>query len=445
MKKKWILLIIIVGIFILLLRVKHDDSTEAAVMENVTVGTNAVSERQKEWIEEKKTESKKAEEAQAEQKVGKEPEKQEQIAVPEIIQIQEPVVKWNGKTGELEYDWNYKKVRVDADTLLFVSECYFPEEKLQQKLFFLAKAPDFVPREVFRQDYKSNDDPESLEQRMRRPHPVDGGYIYEMEGVLYFLDEDFLEASPLCDLHQLMGELYSFSPNIFRTCDVTADASRMLACTDEGLYEYDLKSGDRTLLEPAFFEHHEIILEEGDCACGARDYTFFGPVKVEYGPDGESYAFLTGTEEADWGDIRGVVLRAGDGETLYQKEMETIYDTMYDMKWVETEDTAYFDAFYEDDGKKIMDRVNLNTGEVKTFEAPDAIYVGAYPCCDVGYLDEDSLFYVNDGFEIYHPSSGERQKLRVVGEADWNLMVFDRDGHDTYAVSYPEIRNSRKN
>lgn len=88
MKKKWILLlVIIVGIFILILCVKPDDSTEAAVMENVTVGTNAVSERQKEWIEEKKTESKKVEEAQAEQKVGKEPEKQEQIAVPEIIQI----------------------------------------------------------------------------------------------------------------------------------------------------------------------------------------------------------------------------------------------------------------------------------------------------------------------------------------------------------------------
>lgn len=448
MKKKAIILLIIAGIFILVLCVRPDDSTAASVMENITMGTGAVSDRQKEWIEEKKTESKKAGEAQSEQKVGQEPEKQEQIAVSEMVQLKEPVVKRNGKTGELRYDWNYKKVRVDADTLLFVSECYFSEEKLQQKIFFLAKAPDFVPREVFRQDYKSNDDPESLEQRMRRPHSVDGGYIYEMEGVLYFLDEDFLEASPICDLHQLMGELYSFSPDTRRTCDVTADASRMLACTDEGLYEYDLKSGDRTLLEPAFFEHHEIILEEGDCACGARDYTFFGPVKAEYGPDGESYAFLTGTEEADWGDIRGVVLRAGDGETLYQKEAETMYGcgSMYDMKWVESKDTVYLDAFYtEDDEKKIMDRVNLSTGEVKTFEAPDAIYVGAYPCCVVGYLDEDSLFYVNDGFEIYHPSSGERQKLKVVGEADWNLMVLDWDGRETCAVSYPGRRNSRKN
>lgn len=324
MKKKAIILLIIAGIFILAMCARPDDSTAASVMENITMGTGTVSDQQKEWIAGKKTESKK-EEVQSEQKVGQESEKQEQIAVPEKVQLKEPVVKQNGKTGELEYDWNYKKVRVDADTLLFVSECYFPEEKLQQKLFFLAKAPDFVPREVFRQDYKSNDDPESLEQRMRRPHPVDGGYIYEMEGV---------------------------------------------------------------------------------------------------------------------------VLRAGDGETLYQKEAETMYGcgSMYDMKWVESEDTVYLDTFYtEDDGKKIMDRVNLSTGEVKTFEAPDAIYVGAYPCCVVGYLDEDSLFYIQDGFEIYHPSSGERQKLEVVGEADWNLMVLDWDGRETCAVSYPERRNSRKN
>ena len=53
------------------------------------------------------------------------------------------------------------------------SECYFAEEKLQQKIFFLAEAPDFVPQEVFRQDYKICEDPEYLESRMRRPHPVD--------------------------------------------------------------------------------------------------------------------------------------------------------------------------------------------------------------------------------------------------------------------------------
>ena len=66
MKKKAIILLIIAGIFILVLCVRPDDSTAASVMENITMGTGAVSDRQKEWIEEKKTESKKAGEAQAE-------------------------------------------------------------------------------------------------------------------------------------------------------------------------------------------------------------------------------------------------------------------------------------------------------------------------------------------------------------------------------------------
>ena len=253
---------------------------------------------------------------------------------------------------------------------------------------------------------------------------------------MYFVDGDFQEAAPLCDLHQLMGNLYSFSPGTFRTCDVTTDASRMLACTDEGLYEYDLESGSRTLLEPSYFVHHEIVLEEGDCACGKRDFRFFGPVKVKYGPDGQSYAFLTGTEEADWGDITGVVLRAGDGETLYQKETEN----MYDFKWMESEDEVYLAVFYtEDNGKKIMERVNPDTGEVKAFEVPDAVYWGGMSCCVVGFLDEDSLFYINyekeekkgkNIFEIYRLSSGEQQDLEVAGEADWELMVLDVDGYE---------------
>ncbi len=438
MKKKGTIISMIAGIIILFLCVKPDDeSREIPLIENIVTGARVVSDRQNEWIEERKTEPKKAGAAQWERE-------QEKITVPEMIYVKEPKVIWNGKEGELRYDWNYNSVRVDEDTLLLVSECYFSDEKLQQKVFFLAKAPDFALREVFRQDYKIYNAPECLESRMRRPHLVDGGYIYEMEGILYFLDGDFQEAFPLCDLHQLMGDLYSFSPGTFRTCDVTTDASRMLACTDEGLYEYDLASGSRTLLEPAYFAHHEIVLEEGDCACGARDFRFSGPVKVKYGPDGQSYAFLTGTEEADWGDITGVVLRAGNGETLYQKETEN----MYDFKWVESEDTVYLAVFYtEDNGKKILERVNLNTGEVMAFEVPDAVYWGGNACCVVVFLDEDRLLYINyekeDGkskniFEVYRLSSGERQDAEVAGEADWELMVLDIDGYDTYPVRYPK-------
>ena len=100
------------------------------------------------------------------------------------------------------------------------------------------------------------------------PHLVDGGYIYEMDGVLYFLDSDFQEASPLCDLRQIMGDSYLFSPGTSDICDVTEDASKLLLCMDEGLYEYDLESGEKKLLEPAFFAHHEIDYEVTDCFCG---------------------------------------------------------------------------------------------------------------------------------------------------------------------------------
>lgn len=87
---------------------------------------------------------------------------------------------------------------------------------------------------------------------MKRLHSIDGGYVYEVDGALYFMDRNFQETSLLCDLCQLMGDLYSFSPETVKTCDLTEDALRMLACTDEGLYEYQLESGERKLLEPAF-------------------------------------------------------------------------------------------------------------------------------------------------------------------------------------------------
>lgn len=212
------------------------------------------------------------------------------------------------------------------------------------------KAPFYIPKEVFRQDSKIWDEeshpPYGLEDRIVRPHPVDGGYVYEVDGVLYFLDGNFQEASLLCNLRELMGDSYSLSIGTYRTCDVTADVTRMIVCMDDGLYEYNLENGDRKLLEPAYFVPHEI--DEDDCLCGQRGFRFFGPVKVEYAPDGQSYAFLTGTEEADWGDITGAALRSGEGETLYQKET----DYMYDFKWVELEDATFLAVFYEEYDEK---------------------------------------------------------------------------------------------
>lgn len=472
MKKKAIIILSITGIFILGLCAKLIvGSRDVPVIENAVVEENIVSDESNEQSEQEKTEPEEPEEAQPEsgkpngieaEEVQELPEAkgQNEITIPQQIDFVEPIVKLNGEEGILDFFWADDCVRVDSDTLLFDIDCYFPGEKLQQKIFFLAEAPDFLLREVFRQDAKSWDEDlkrtERLERRMKRPYPVDGGYIYELDGVLYFLHEDFKEASLLGDLRQLMGDYYSSSIGIdYRTCDVTADASRMIICTDGGLYEYDLEKGNRKLLESAYFAPHEI--NEDDCLCGQRDFRFDGPVKVEYGPDDQCYAFLTGTEEADWGDITGVVLRRGEGETLYQKES----DDVYDFKWVESEDTIYLDVFYTERDEKgivsvawLMDRVDVNTGEVVTFEVPKEIYSGGMMCCKVGFLDADTLFYVNynkhdgeseeketnkkDIFEVYRLSSGERQDLETVGDADWEIMVIDMYDYGTMSVRYPK-------
>lgn len=442
MRKKAVIISIVAGIFILCLCVKSVVGGRAVpAIENAAVEEKIASDGPNRQIEQEKTES--------------EPEEQEKTAIPEMVNFVKPVVKLNGQEGELRYDWDYNSIRIDADTLLLASDCYFSEKNLQQKVFFLAEAPYFLPREIFRQDdkewHEESDPPGWQERRMKCLHSVDGGYIYEMDGVLYFLDKNLQAASPLCDLHQLMGDFYLFSPDTYNTCDVTADTSRMLACMDDGLYEYNLVNGKRKLLKPAFFAHRENVHVEGDCSCGERDFEFSGPVEAEYGPDGQSYAFLTGTEEAAWGDITGVVLRSGEGETLYQKNTEYVYD----LKWAETGDTSYLAVFYKEyDGKEQnskMDRVDVNTGEIMTFKVPEEIFWGED--CVVAFLDEDTLFYFNyekqgddkgeeqndiNIFEIYRLSSGQRQDFEIAGEVDWEMLVFDRGSYMTYPVRYPK-------
>lgn len=477
MKKKAIILSMIAGIFILGLRVwLAVGSREVPVVENAAVEDGVVSDGLNEWGRQETEEPEASGEVQLESERPEEAESeaaqavqesmiQNKISLPEKVDFVEPIVKLNGEKGILSYDWYISWfdwyngcIRVDADTFLFVIDCYFAEEKLQQKIFFLAEAPDFMLREVFRQDSKIWDEelerPECLEWRMRQPRLVEGGYVYELDGVLYFLDRDFKEASPLCDLRELMGDFYSFSPGTSDICDVTPDASRILVCTDEGLYEFDLESGERKLLEPAYLAPYEI--SEGDCSCGF-DFSYSGPVRAEYGPDGQSYAFLTGTEEADWGEITGVVLRSGEGETLYQLK-DTEYGTEYvnDFKWMELEDETYLAVFYhKDDVEKLnclMDRVNINTKEVVTFEVPAGVYRGTDGCVAAGFLDADTLLYVNHSkpnsdkegisdkniFEVYRLSSGERQDLEVMGEADWEIMVLDVGGYAVYPLRYPK-------
>lgn len=472
MKKKAIIISVIAGIFILGLCVKLAvGSREVLVVENVAVEESVAADGLNEWggqetaepesSGEVQPESEKPEEVESEATQAVQESKiQNKISFPEKVDFVEPIVKLNGEEGILNYAWDNNCIKVDEDTFLLVIDCYFAKEKLQQKIFFLAEAPDFMLREVFRQDTRIWDEelkwPEDLEWRMRKPHLVEGGYVYELDGVLYFLDKDFKEASPLCDLRELMGDYYSFSPGTSDICDVTSDASRILVCTDEGLYEFNLENGERKLLEPAYFAPREI--SEGDCSCGGH-FSYSGPARAEYGPDGQSYVFLTGTEEADWGDITGVVLRSGEGETLYQLyEKETEYETEYvrDFKWMELEDETYLAVFYtKDDDEKnnsLMDRVNVNTKEVVTFEVPAGVYCGTDGCVAVGFLDADTLLYINyskpnsdkEGlndkniFEVYRLSSGEQQDLEVTGEADWEIMVLDVGGYAAHPLRYPK-------
>lgn len=374
------------------------------------------------------------------------------IAVPERIRLKKPVVRLDGERGELSYRWDYEVISVDEDTLLVVCDCYFAEEMLQQKIFYLAEAPEFVLKEVFRQDSRVWEEepaagsPDFLEERMNRPKRVDNGYVYEADGMLYCLDESFRDNVLLADLHQLLGDLYLFSPGTYEICDVTPDASRLLACTDEGLYEYDLKHGEGKLLEKAYYAHREIVSVEDDCACGDRDFDFFGPVKAKYAPDGRSYAFLTGTEEADWGDYTGVVLRSADGETLYEKEA----DDARAFQWAEVERTIFLAFFYREDGETRMDKVDADTGEIMTFAVPDDILYGADIC--VSFLDADQLFYLKNResgrreedqgneseFEIYRLDDGKRENPEAEGEVDWRNIVFNIGGYDTIPVRYPE-------
>ncbi len=380
-------------------------------------------------------------------------ERKERIRVPENICFTRPAVKLNGRRGELSYRWYYECILADTDTFLLSCDCYFEEQMLQQKIFYIAKEPLYQLKEVFRQESRVWEErptagqPEMLEYRMRRPKQVENGYVYEVDGRLFFLDKAFQEAVLLCDLHRLLGDLYDFSPDTQRICDVTRDARKLLVCTDQGLYEYDLENGERKLLETAYYAHHEITDLDGDCACGVRDFVFQGPVKAEYAPDGNGYAFLTGTEEADWGDYTGVVLRSKEGKTLYQKEIEEYYG---DFQWVESEEQCFFAFFYRKNGNIWVDRVDNETGEAVTYAVPEEVFYGGNLC--VGFLDKERLIYqwdwenfteeekdVKGRYAIYSLEDGAEEAPATAREAEWGHIVLNwADYATTFPVRYPK-------
>lgn len=223
MKKKVVMISAIAGIPVLCLCAKffvcsrNAEKLEQIAREELTLG-NVYADSQN-FLEKADDSGQKEEEVS---ETTETVEAQKQVALAERILFEKPVVKLNGHQGELSYRWDYDCIMIDEETLLVSGDCYFEEEMLQQKIFYLANAPEFEPQEVFRQDSRVWDErpamgsPEFLEWRMSRPKQVENGYIYEVDGKLYRLDEDFQEKDLVCDLHQLMGELYGFSPGTYR-------------------------------------------------------------------------------------------------------------------------------------------------------------------------------------------------------------------------------------
>lgn len=364
---------------------------------------------------------------------------------PQMVTIEKPKPERNGENGILSYRWGMDCIAAGRTELLLSCDCYFPGQKLQQKIFYLAKGPDFVPEEVFRQDSLANTEglrgktADVLEYRKICPQAVEDGYVYEANGALYLLSGDFEETKRLCDLRELMGELYHFSPWVAERnlCDAAWDASRILACTDQGLYEYDLESGEKELLEPAVYVAHEIILEEGDCSCGETGFEFSGPVGAEYVPGEKGYAFLTGTE---YGDPQGIILRSGSGEELYRKETEGY---RIGFRWIETQEKVYLAAFYGEEDGVWMDRVDVRDGMKETFAVPEEVFFGS--ALYAGFLNPDHLVYLEQtkagsiaGIGICSLSQGEiKEQNPMAAEEGEKVLAIDMGGYGCVAVSVP--------
>jgi len=434
---------------------------------------------------------------------------EETTLYPERVIFPEPIAVLDGERGKLSYRWGDDCVLVDENTALLSCDCYFESKEIQQKIFYLAEAPDYVPREVFRQDSRRGSAggevvpeskfPDVLERRLICPRPVqafpgaeygfpemDKGYVYELDGALYCLSADFQETVFICDIRELMGELYAFSPwtSEDAVCDVSGDASRMLACTDEGLYEYDLKQGGKILLEPAVFLPAEMVPVEGDCDCGETGFEFTGPVAVEYTPDDRGCVFLVGNE---YGDRKGIVLRSGNGDTLYQKTPEC-YEGGF--QWMKSEDAVYLAVFYQENGAVWMDQVDIHTGETETFAVPEEVlcegnfcagflpagseredalsqaqnHVQRHGGCREGQIsrpaaghltDEDILLFCSEyvsefwekngrgksQYQIFRLRSGEIQEWKTISpeETAWRLILLRQGGYESVVVRYPQV------
>ena len=381
-------------------------------------------------------------------------------ASPERVGVPVPRLKLGNMEGEIiDYRWPEHCIRVDDTTVLIVNDYFFLDGFYRQRVFFLAEAPDFTLREVYRHDYKEV--PEEVLQyhsryeyvnwRMAWPIPVQDGYVYEVDKRLYHVSGDFKENEEVCDLRVLMGDLYDLyyaEDTEGMTCDISADVKRLLACTNKGLYEYNLESKEAKLLEKSVFKPHEHIEDDGDCLCGVPEYDFVGPARVSYTPDNRGYVFLTvdATQDA-WGEITGITLRSFEDKTLYHKQID---EYSGDYKWMNTKETDYLAVFYRENEEACLDLVETDTGKSVTYKLPDEIVHG--DIMDISFIDEHHLLYRTPyddetrsvSFEIYQlPDWVEELPIpkQRTGRFNWKVTVLGEGGwigYDTI-VKYPEL------
>lgn len=374
---------------------------------------------------------------------------------PERVGVRRPVVKSGDLEGELSYRWPDQRIAVDDATVLITGDCFYLEGRQRQKIFFLAQIPDFELQEVYRHDY--TEVPEVIEnyadrydcvnERMACPVMVPDGYVYEADGRLYHLSKDFKERNEICNLREIMGDLYHlyYKGAYENTCDISTDLKKLLACTDEGLYEYDLLSGEAKLLETAVFEPHIEVRDEGDCGCAMPENDFIGPLRVEYTPDGQGYAFKTvdATEDV-WGSIISIELRNDEGQTLYQRQMDEYYG---DFSWLETEAQDYLAVFYEAAEENWMDLVAADSGESVTYQVPDGIFGGDMDTGSAALIDENYLlYYCYDwekdigSYKIYQLQEGDLPKPKQAdGKISWKVKVLAEGSDFDAVVKYPEL------
>lgn len=395
----------------------------------------------------------------AEENADKE-EEQEQAVVkhedsdsPIGVGVSKPLVMSDGLVGELSYRWPDQCIMVDDRTVLITGDCFYLDGLQRQKMFFLAKAPYFTLQEVYRHDYQEvpevvenyADRYDCVNERMACPILLPDGYVYEADGRLYHLSKDFQTRDEICNIREIMGDLYQlyYKGAYENACDITTDLKKVLACTNEGLYEYDLESGEAKLLETASFKPHP-PLEEGDCGCATPENDFIGPMRAEYAPDEQGYVFETVDASEDvWGRITGFVLRNRDGETLYQKQIDEYYG---DFRWLETQEEDYLAVFYEEKEATWMDLVEADTGNSRTYRVPDGIFTGDSDEGAVALLNENELLYSGYDWEtesycygIYRLQEGKRVMSRQSeSESDWKVKVFAEGSYFQSIVKYLE-------